>query len=179
MEHPELIKACKRNDYNAQMRVYELYKDMLYATSLRILKNEFDAQDVVHDGFIKGFQNINKLGDHVNLGGWLKRIVINCSLDFLRNKKKVQWLEDSEMLGDISIVQEIPLDVEEISIENIKKAIDSLKDKYRIIVVLYLIENYTHKEIAQQLGLNESTVRNQYIRGKDQLKKQLEKKILS
>lgn len=178
MNQPELIKACKQHNLKAQMQMYQLYKDMLYNTSLRIIKNQHDAQDVVHDAFIKAFQNISKLEKELNLGAWLKRIVINCSFDFLKKKKKLGWLQDvTEFLEeeeDTNAYEDISFKVEEV-----KKAINALKEKYRIIVVLYLIEDYSHKEIAQQLGLKESTVRNQYVRGKRLLQEQLLNKVKS
>lgn len=177
MEHPELIKACKKNNLKAQKKVYQLYKDMLYNTSFRIIKNEYDAQDAVHDAFIKAFQNISKLENDLNLGAWLKRIVINCSLDFLRQKKKLGWLQNV----DESHISEQETEVfEEVSlkIEDVKQAIHQLKEKYRIILLLYLIENYKHREIAEQLSLKESTVRNQYIRGKQLLKQKLQNRLV-
>ncbi|MEP0265378.1 RNA polymerase sigma factor [Dokdonia sp.] len=177
MEHSELIEACKNNDLKAQMQVYLLYKDMLYNVSFRIVKSKQDAQDTVHDAFIKAFQNISKLEHNHNLGAWLKRIVINCSLDFLRKKKKLGWLQESieiqEEEEDTDTFEDNSLKVEEV-----KKAINTLKDKYRIIIVLYLIEDYSHREIAEQLGLNESTVRNQYRRGKRLLIQQLQNKLV-
>lgn len=159
------------------MQVYQLYKDMLYNTSFRIVKNKYDAQDAVHDTFIKAFQNISKLENDLNLGAWLKRIVINCSLDFLRKKKKLNWLQDSSEIREIEEETEVFKDIS-LKVEEVKKAIDELKDKYRIVIVLYLIENYSHKEIAQQLGLKESTIRNQYIRGKHLLKQKLQNKLV-
>ena len=158
------------------MQVYLMYKDMLYNVSFRIIKNAQDAQDTVHDAFIKAFQNITKLENDLNLGPWLKRIVINCSLDFLRQKKKLGWLQESYELPeteDDDTYEDITFKVEEV-----KKAINTLKDKYRIIIVLYLIEDYSHREIAEQLGLKESTVRNQYVRGKRLLKQQLQNKLI-
>jgi len=176
VNHLELINACKRNNLKAQMQIYLKYKDMLYNTSFRIIKNQHDAQDVVHDAFIKAFQNISKLEKDLNLGAWLKRIVINCSLDFLRKKKKLGWLQDATELlekeDDETTYEDISFKIKEI-----RKALNELKDKYRIIIVLYLIEDYSHKEIAQQLGLNERTVRNQYIRGKRLLQAQLKNKV--
>ena len=147
------------------MQVYQMYKDMLYNVSFRIVKNEYDAQDAVHDAFIKAFQNISKLENDINLGPWLKRIVVNCALDFLRKRKKLNWLHDANHLPEAEEEQDV-YEEKSLKFEDIKKAIDDLKDKYRIIIVLYLIEDYSHKEIAQQLGLKESTVRNQYVRGK-------------
>ena len=158
------------------MQVYQMYKDMLYNVSYRIVKSEHDAQDTVHDAFIKAFQNISKLDNDLNLGPWLKRIVINCSLDVLRQKKKLGWLQESyeatETEDDVDVYEDITYKV-----EAVKKAIHALKDKYRIIIVLYLIEDYSHKEIAEQLGLKESTVRNQYVRGKRLLMSQLQNKL--
>lgn len=177
MEHPELIKACQKNNLKAQMQVYLMYKDMLYNVSFRIIKNTEDAQDTVHDAFIKAFQNISKLEKDLNLGPWLKRIVINCSLDFLRKKKKLGWLQESYELPDTEEDQDVYEDIS-LKVEEVKKAIHALKDKYRIIIVLYLIEDYSHREIAEQLGLKESTVRNQYIRGKRLLKQQLQNKLI-
>ena len=177
MERPELIKACKQNNLKAQMQVYQMYKDMLYNVSLRIIKNQQDAQDMVHDAFIKAFQNIAKLENDLNLGPWLKRIVVNCSLDFLRKQKKLGWLQESYELQEEEEQTEMFED-HSLKIEDVKKAINALKDKYRIIIVLYLIEDYSHREIAEQLGLKESTVRNQYIRGKRLLREQLQHKLI-
>lgn len=177
LEHSELIEACKKNNVKAQMQVYLLYKDMLYNVSFRIIKNKQDAQDTVHDAFIKAFQKIATLENNRNLGTWLKRIVINSSLDFLRMQKKLDWLQEAMELQeeeeDTEAFEDISLKVEEV-----KKAINALKDKYRIIIVLYLIEDYSHREIAAQLNLNESTVRNQYRRGKRLLMQQLQNKVI-
>ncbi len=158
------------------MQVYKLHKDSLYNTSLRILRNEHDAKDAVHDAFIKGFQRIHQIDDEGNLRAWLKRITINRSLDMLKEKKTMSWLETNPML----LEDETEAELEESQyppIAVVKKAIEGLKDRYRVIVVLYLIENYSHKEISQCLGLNESTVRNQYRRGKQLLRSQLERKM--
>ena len=178
MERPELIKACQQNNLKAQMQVYQMYKDMLYNVSLRIIKNQQDAQDMVHDAFIKAFQNIAKLENDLNLGPWLKRIVVNCSLDFLRQQKKLGWLQESYELQHEEETTTDELEENTLEFEDVKKAINALKDKYRIIIVLYLIEDYSHREIAEQLGLKESTVRNQYVRGKRLLRQQLQHKSI-
>ena len=178
MEQSELIEACKNNNVKAQMQVYRMYKDMLYNVSFRIVKSQQDAQDTVHDAFIKAFQNISKLEDHHHLGPWLKRIVINCSLDFLRKKKKLDGLQDSVAIQEEEEEDTDTFEETSLKVAAIKKAIHALKDKYRIILVLYLIEDYSHREIAEQLDLNESTVRNQYRRGKRLLIQQLQKNVV-
>jgi len=147
------------------MQVYDLYKDMLFNVSARILNNDEEAKDIVHDTFIKAFKGISSIKDESNLGAWLKRIAVNLSLDILRKNKKIKWTD---------LPEEIPEKAQEIKasslkIDQIVAAIEQLKDNYRVVVTLYLIEEYSHKEIAKELQLNESTVRNQYKRGKDQL----------
>ena len=140
----------------------------MFGSAIRILKNREEAEDVVQDSFIKGFEKIHQLQDEANLGGWLKRIVVNKSLDVARNRKKIVFTDVTLMLENEpeEIIDEIEPNV---SIDFIKECINKLKEKYRIILVLYMIEDYNHREIGELLGINESTVRNQYKRGKEQL----------
>ncbi len=151
--------------YSAQMQVYHLYKDMLYNSSWRILKNREDSEDAVQESFIKGFERIHQMKEEKYLGSWLKRIVINYSLDVLRKRKKDVWLEETLLL-ETEMEEIVNEDDCTFSVDKIKDCIHQLKEKYRIVLVLYLIENYTHKEISGLLKINESTVRNQYRRGK-------------
>ncbi len=160
--------------YSAQMQVYNLYKNRLYNSSFRILKNREDAQDAVQESFIKGFEKIHQIKEEKHLGSWLNRIVINYSLDVLRKRKKIVWLEETYLL-ETEIEEVVNEDDITFSVDKIKACIHQLKEKYRIVLVLYLIENYTHKEIGHLLKINESTVRNQYRRGKNMLLEQLNK----
>ncbi|WP_347925203.1 RNA polymerase sigma factor [Pontimicrobium sp. SW4] len=171
MKDKELINKCKANNYAAQMQVYNSYKRMLYNASWRIFKNKQDAEDAVQDAFIKGFQKIHQLKDDANLGAWLKRIIINRSLDVIRKRTQI-WVDDV-IIEDTEVEEPFSED-DSISIDFIKNCIDGLAEKYRIILILYLIEDYTHREISEQLNLKESTVRNQYRRGKTQLLKLIE-----
>ncbi|MEE9363454.1 MAG: RNA polymerase sigma factor [Cellulophaga sp.] len=168
MDQKELIQACKKNEYTAQMHVYTLYKDMMYNVSWRILRRREDAEDVVQDSFIKGFQKIGKTSDDMNLGAWLRKITINHSLDVLKKRKRINWVEESFILEKEYIEVEFP-EENSITVAHIKTCLNELKDKYRIILVLYLIEGYNHREIGELLDLKFSTVRNQYRRGKLQL----------
>ena len=162
-----IIQKCKENTYSAQLEVYNSYKNMMFGSAIRILKDRAEAEDVVQDSFIKGFQKIHQLEDEANLGAWLKRIVVNKSLDVVRNRKKIVFVDETHIL-ETKIDDEDEIE-ETVSIDYIKECINKLKDKYRIILVLYMIEDYNHREIGVMLSLKESTVRNQYKRGKDQL----------
>ena len=151
---------------------------MMFGCAIRILKSREEAEDVVQDCFIKGFEKIHQLKDDANLGAWLKRIVVNKSLDVVRNKTKDVWLDETYILETESEVIEDDIKLI-ISVDFVKECISKLKEKYRIILVLYMIEDYNHREIGVLLNIKESTVRNQYKRGKDQLLEMIrkEKKI--
>lgn len=164
----ELIEQCKQNSYSAQLIVYENYKGMMLNTSFRIVQSREDAEDIMQESFLVAFEKIGQLKESVSLGGWLKRIVINRSLDAVRKKKRDGW---TEALNDSIQQEEDNVQEEDLSatIEQIKEGIYNLKEKYRIVLVLNLIEGYNLKEIASFLKLKESTVRNQFSRGKKQL----------
>jgi RNA polymerase sigma-70 factor (ECF subfamily) len=151
-----------------------MYKNLLYNSCFRILKSREDAEDIVQDAFIKGFQKIIQVKDDVNLAAWFRRIAINLCFDKIRKEKQIFSIEDSK---EIQVeTEEVDFDsTEEISIDFIKECINKLKEKYRVIVVLYMIEDYNHREISEILQINESTVRNQYARGKNQLIAMLQK----
>lgn len=147
---------------------------MMFGSAIRILKSREEAEDIVQDSFIKGFQKMHQLNDDANLGAWLKRIVINKSLDVVRAKSKHVWLDETYILETEEGLIDDNLEPT-ISVDFIKECINKLKEKYRIILVLYLIEDYNHREIGELLSIKESTIRNQFKRGKDQLLKMIKK----
>ncbi len=146
---------------------------MMYGAAYRILNNRENAEDLVQDAFIVGFQKIHQIQDEANLGGWLKRIVTNKSLDKLRMDKRIQ-IVDQEVVIENTTEEEIQIDPQ-VPVGIVKKAINELKEKYRIVLTLYLIEDYNHREIGEMLQIKESTVRNQYKRGKQQLLELIQK----
>ncbi len=168
MNERELIQQCKANHYPAQLEVYNRYKHMLFSSSVRILKSREDAEDVVQDSFIKGFQKIDQVKEGVSLGAWFRRIAVNASLDLVRKQKRTTWVEETGVLETASEDIEVE-EHSEITVDFVKECISELKEKYRIILVLYMIEDYNHREIGEQLNIKESTVRNQYRRGKNKL----------
>ena len=146
----------------------------MYGVAVRILKSREEAEDIVQDCFIKAFEKISQLNDDANLGAWLKRIVVNKSLDVAKAKHKFIISDDYELLENK--VEEKNDEVNATtSVQQIKQCIADLKDKYRIVLSLYLIEDYNHREIAEMLNTKESTIRNQFRRGKQQLLEMIKK----
>jgi RNA polymerase sigma-70 factor (ECF subfamily) len=146
-----------------------MYKDYLFNACWRLLRSKEDSEDAVHEAFIKGFQRITQLKEDSNLGGWLKRIAVNHCIDVIRKRKR-NYLENVDDLDIQEVTDEID-EIDEIPVNFIKECLNKMDDKYRVVLILYLIEDYSHREISAQLNLKESTVRNQYVRGKQRLLK--------
>ena len=139
----------------------------MFGVAYRILNHREGAEDIVHEAFITGFQKIHQLENDGYLGGWLKRIVVNKALDAVKKENKVHWVDTDLVIAD---KEELEDDINpSISVDLVKKCLAQLKEKYRIVLNLYLIENYNHREIGELLNIKESTIRNQYKRGKEQL----------
>lgn len=139
--------------------------------AMRFLKNPADAEDVTQEAFIKAFQKLDQFEGNVAFGAWLKRIVINRCIDFLKARKE-HFVELQE--HRLSIAEEDDWNVEhEVQAEAVKAAIEELPDKYRYVVQLYLVEGYDHQEISEILDLAETTCRTRLMRGKTYLKELL------
>lgn len=144
----------------------------MFCVAMRFVKNTADAEDITQEAFIKAFQRIDQFEGNVTFGAWLKRIVVNRSIDFLKSRKQ-QFVELQE--NRLSIVQEQEdwsVD-QEVQVETVKAAMEELPDKYRYVVQLYLVEGYDHQEISEILDLRETTCRTRLMRGKQYLKELL------
>ncbi|MFW6369872.1 MAG: RNA polymerase sigma factor [Bacteroidota bacterium] len=170
--HQDLIDQCIRGDQKAQFQLYKLYYKSMYSVSLRIINNEAEAEDVMQESFLKAFKKINTYRGEVSFGAWLKKIVVNRSLDHLK-KKKVQFEEMSAHTYHLADENET---CQEVNVEQIKQAIRQLPDGYRTILSLYLIEGYDHDEISEILGISNSASRTQYSRAKSKLRELLKGK---
>jgi RNA polymerase sigma-70 factor (ECF subfamily) len=125
-----------------------------------------EAEDVMQEAFLSAFEKIENYKGKVSFGAWLKRIVINRSLDHLK-KRKIQFEEVNEKTAQIS---DNNFETKEIDIQKIKNAIQNLPDRYRVILSLFLIEGYDHEEISSILDISNSSSRTQLLRAKNKLK---------
>jgi len=170
--HQEIIDQCKEGSQKAQFQLYKLYYKAMYSVSLRIVNDEMEAEDVMQDAFLNAFKKIGYYKGEVSFGAWLKKIVVNRSLDYLK-KRKVQFEEVNERTAQISDYQ---METKEVDIQTIKGAIQDLPDGYRIVLSLYLIEGYDHEEISQILNISNSASRTQLLRAKNKLRENLKDK---
>lgn len=170
----DIVEKCKQNDRKAQMQLYNQYCNGMYSVAKRFVKHDAEAEDVVQDAFIKAFTKLHQYNAEVTFGAWLKRIVVNTSIDALKSKKqRLVELDDVHLKVVDTDNDDKWLADDTVSIQDIKEAINQLSDKYKYVVMLYLIEGYDHQEISEILKISEVASRTQLYRGKLQLQKLL------
>ena len=166
-----LIDKCKNNDSKAQMQLYDMYCNAMYNTACNMIKDDTIAQDVMQEAFIKAFKKIDTYNGKATFGSWLKRIVINQSLDWIK-KQKLDTIELNEQY--VTLTEDESWDVNSrISIKTIYNCIEQLPNRCKNVVKLYLLEGYDHQEVAQILQISEVASRSQLSRGKNRLKELL------
>lgn len=164
--HKDLVEKSKSGDRNSQYRLYELYVDAMYNISMRMLGIKEDAEDVVQDSFVEAFRRLDSFRYESTFGSWLKRIVINKSINYSKLKKVPLTPLEKHTYYITEEVEEKPKTMD---IQKIKKGISILPSGYRQIISLYLIEGYDHVEIGDILGISTSTSKSQYHRAKKKL----------
>lgn len=170
----KIIERCLEGDIKAQFMLYKNYSAAMYNIALRIAGNKMDAEDVLQESFVTVFEKLAELENHNSFGSWLKRIVINNSISLIRQRKIV--FEDLiETISDYeSVTDKVDENIDPALVHN---AIKELPDGSRTILVLYSLEGYKHREIAELLGITESTSKTQYRRALGLLNKNLKNKI--
>ncbi len=177
--YDELVERCKQGDSRGFAELYRKYAKAMYNTSLRIVNNTGDAEDVVQEAFTDAFRSLEDFHYKSTFGAWLKRIVINKSINCLRKRKMDMIDIEKTNIGhlpeeDMTDEQEI-----EMKVEDIKKAIGLLPNGYRTVLTLYLFEGYDQEEIAEILQVSHATVRTQYMRAKLKLVQHIKQGALS
>ena len=169
--HNTLVESCRKGNRKAQFELYRLYSRTMYNVCLRIVKNELDAEDVLQNAFVDIFSKMDSFRFESSIGAWIKRIVVNHSINFLKQRRlQFETFEDKHQdsisnPSDDSDISRITLNVEQI-----KKALYALPDGYRVVFSLYLLEGYDHQEIGEILGISEATSKSQYSRAKNKIR---------
>jgi len=169
MSLDKLINRCKQRDIRAQSEVYQLFAGKLFALCLKYSKNYQEAQDNLQDGFITIFNKIEQYKFKGSFEGWLKRIMINTALQKYREKNVLNLISEE-------IPEEIEVETDEldISLDFLLKIIQELPNRYRLVFNLYVLDGYSHKEIAELLEISEGTSKSNLSRARQNLKKKVE-----
>ncbi|WP_339793122.1 sigma-70 family RNA polymerase sigma factor [uncultured Imperialibacter sp.] len=176
--HQSLIDSCREGSREAQYQLYKLYNKAMLNVAWRIVNNQSDAEDILQESFLSAFRNIQSYKGDATFGAWLKRIVVNKAINHIR-KRKLE-MSDQE-IGEVDVADEqnsVENDPEVLlSVERIKRAIPQLPDGFRAVLSLYLLEGYDHREIADILGITESTSKSQFNRAKSRLREILKSEV--
>jgi len=169
--HAELIEQCRQGNREAFYRLYKLYAKSMYNVGYRIVNDTGEAEDVLQEAFISAFRNLHYYRGDASFGSWLKRIVVNKAINAIKKRRMEQLPEneDFDMAEKVQDERDFPF-----TVEMVRKAIAELPDGYRAVLSLYLLEGYDHGEIAEILGISESTSKSQFNRSKKKLRTILE-----
>lgn len=172
----KLILLCKQKNQKAQCEVYNRYAKAMYNVSYRIVKDAHFAEDVMQEGFLKAFNKISDFKQEVSFGAWLKRIIVNSSIDFYKKNNQFKT-EDFDIV--LYKKEENEIDISDVDsfnnlkVQQILETINSLKYSYRMILTLFYIEGYDSEEISEILNISYANCRTTLSRAKDCLRKKL------
>ena len=165
-----LVKACQKGDPKAQRRVYEKYAPKMLGICFRYVHDDFEAEEIMIEGFVRVFDKIESFKLEGSFEGWIRRIMVNESLMYLRSNKKYQFEISYDQILYEPEPEQFRTDLET---QDLLKLIEKLPLGYRTVFNLYAIEGYSHAEIAKQLGITESTSKSQLSRARVVLQNEL------
>lgn len=169
MSLEQLIQKCKKNDTKAQSELYHLYSRTLFAICLKYSRHHAEAQDNLHDAFMTIFKKIGQYKNKGSFEGWLKRITINTALQRYRDKGFLELVNENT-------IEDVAVDVndENISLDFLLQCIQELPDRYRLVFNLYVLDGYSHKEVAELLNISTGTTKSNLSRARLILKEKIE-----
>lgn len=176
--HRDIVEKCKQGNRQAQFELYKLYSKAMYNVCMRMVKNELDAEDILQNSFVDIFTKLDTFQFQSSIGAWIKRIVINNCINFLK-RNRVYFEELDERFTNLQEEEREDKEQTELTVERINRALFELPDGYRVVFSLYLLEGYDHKEIAEILNITEATSKSQFSRAKSKLRDILETQRLT
>jgi len=168
----ELLEGCLKEDRRFQKELYDRYSSKLLAVCCRYCRNREEAQDVLHEGFIKAIKNLHRFEGKGSFEGWLRRIMVNASLE---NFRKTKYLVAVEDIQEAESQQTDSVAVEQMSAKELLSMVQALPAGFRIVFNLYAIEGFSHKEISEQLGISVGTSKSQLSRARASLQNMIKK----
>lgn len=170
----QLIEECKAHNRKAQLKLYKKYCDGMFVVASRFFRDTSEAEDVMQEAFINAFTKLHQYSGEVTFGAWLKRIVINKCLDHLKSKKLEFVALNEHLLDKVKDSEVDNWQVDDgIGLDEVKLEIESLPEKYRIPLMLYLMEGYDHEEISEILKISQVASRTLVHRGRKKLQEKL------
>ena len=164
-----VLERARKGNEQSLMRLYDLCCDTVFNASYRIVLNAQDAEEITQDAFLKTYENLDSFsGSERDFVAFVKTVAINKSIDMFRRHSKEPFYEEIDNTADQ--IEDDDTDFEDFPIEKIKTALNALPDGYRLTITLRLIDGMEFSEIAEKMGIKESSVRSQYARGLEKLR---------
>lgn len=171
MSDSELVSECLKGKSSAQRTLFQLHSGKMFSLCLRYMGSTMEAEEVLQESFIKVFEKLNQWKGNGPLGGWIRTIVVNTALTRIKSNKKFKLdknIDEAVMLSDDREDQ-----LEAMQAEDLMKLIAQMPEGYKAVFNLFAVEGYGHKEIAELLGVSESTSKTQFLKAKNWLVKRL------
>jgi len=177
LQEKQLIEGCRKNKRKARNKLYKLYANKYLGVCLRYTRNKPEAEDVLHDAFIKIFTKIDQYKGNGSFEGWMRRIVVNTAIQSLRERSKTRLVfEENEIIED-TVSEDLDDNTPMLPAKELMALIQNLPDGYKVIFNMYVIENMNHQEIADSLDISLGTSKSQLFRAKKALRNEIEKRI--
>ncbi len=170
MEHDKLIEQCLKGHRNAQKQLFDLYPGKMYYLCLRYAVDEAEAQDMLQEGFVRLFKNLQSFQGKGSFEGWVRRIFVHTAIKYYHKMRKHNNSQSIETIHENSVGPEALASMSE---QEILTLISKLPEGYRIVFNMYAIEGFSHKEIAETLDIQESTSRSQLVKARKLLQSQI------
>jgi RNA polymerase sigma-70 factor (ECF subfamily) len=170
-----ILEGCIAGKREAQYELYKKFASSMLAVCFRYTGTRDEAEDLLQEGFLKVFQNIKSFRREGSFEGWIKRIMINNALNEIKKKRRIPFLEDINVINETQIVDQDESEetFEAVPADVLQEMIRSLPEGYRIVFTLYVVENLSHKEIADELNISENTSKTQLLKARRFLKNKL------
>lgn len=170
----ELIERCMKEDPVAQHALFAKYASVMLGVCYRYARNREEAEDMMQEGFIQVYNHIKGFRQQSSLKTWITRIMINAAINYLRKHHKISWDAPLEAVAEEAGYSEVQMHLYDKQV--VMDCIQKLPVGYRMVLNLYAVEGYSHREVSEYLNIKEATSRSQYAKAKSYLQKMLDKK---
>jgi len=173
MDEKALISGCIEGNPKAQKMLFDAFSPKFFALCLRYMKSRGEAEDALQEGMLKIFSKLSEYKGKGSFGGWMRRIIVNTCLDQIRKNQKLKF--DAPIENEEYRLSMNAFIIEKMSANELMEEVKNMPPGYRVVFNMFAIEGYSHQEIAESLGITESTSKSQYFRARAYLKDRISK----
>ncbi len=171
----QIIEGCQQGGRDAQKQLYELFSPQLFAVCLRYTHNRMEAEDYLHEGFLKIFDKIGQFTGRGPIEAWMRRVMVNTILESFRKNAKFSFVDETNIPLSEDLNKEPEQNEAELSLNELETLIEQLPERYKLVFKLYILDDYKHEEIANELNISVGTSKSNLARARQWLKTRIVK----